>query len=61
MRILILGRATARLAVEQGHDVTCAARGVSGAVPEGARFVAADRDDPEALVPLADAGTARAR
>ncbi|MEW2428225.1 NAD-dependent epimerase/dehydratase family protein [Micromonospora sp. NPDC047644] len=62
MRILILGgtrflgRATAQLAVEQGHDVTCAARGVSGAVPAGARFVAADRDDPESLVPLAAAG-----
>ncbi|MGC5320838.1 NAD-dependent epimerase/dehydratase family protein [Micromonospora arida] len=62
MRILILGgtrflgRATARLAVEQGHEVTCAARGVSGAVPAGARFVAADRDDPESLVPLAAAG-----
>ena len=45
-----------QLAVEQGHEVTCAARGVSGVVPAGARFVAADRDDPESLVPLADAG-----
>ncbi|MEU7776357.1 NAD-dependent epimerase/dehydratase family protein [Micromonospora sp. SD19] len=62
MRILILGgtqflgRATARLAVEQGHEVTCAARGVSGVVPAGARFVPVDRDDPQALAPLADAG-----
>ncbi|MEU7613753.1 NAD-dependent epimerase/dehydratase family protein [Micromonospora sp. NPDC049204] len=62
MRILILGgtrflgRATAQLAVEQGHEVTCAARGVSGAVPAGVRFVPVDRDDPEALAPLADAG-----
>ncbi|RQW96529.1 NAD-dependent epimerase/dehydratase family protein [Micromonospora inaquosa] len=62
MRILILGgtrflgRATARLAVEQGHEVTCAARGVSGVVPPGARFVPVDRDDPEALIPLADEG-----
>lgn len=61
-RILILGgtrflgRALARLAVAQGHEVTCAARGVSGAVPEGARLVTVDRDDPAALVPLARDG-----
>ncbi|MET8086819.1 NAD-dependent epimerase/dehydratase family protein [Micromonospora sp. NPDC005237] len=62
MRILILGgtrffgRAVARLAVAQGHDVTCAARGVSGVVPTGARFVPVDRDDPAALVSLAGDG-----
>ncbi|MET7670474.1 NAD-dependent epimerase/dehydratase family protein [Micromonospora luteifusca] len=59
MRILILGgtrflgRAVAQLAVDQGHDVTCAARGVSGVAPDGVRFVPVDRDDPEALVRLA--------
>ncbi|WCN80467.1 NAD-dependent epimerase/dehydratase family protein [Micromonospora sp. LH3U1] len=62
MRILILGgtrflgRAVAQLAIEQGHDVTCAARGVSGVAPAKARFVPVDRDDSEALVPLADEG-----
>ncbi|MFG2048003.1 NAD-dependent epimerase/dehydratase family protein [Micromonospora sp. NPDC048935] len=62
MRILILGgtrflgRATARLAVEQGHDVTAAARGVSGVAPPGVRFVPVDRDDPGALAQLADEG-----
>ncbi|MEU7586301.1 NAD-dependent epimerase/dehydratase family protein [Micromonospora sp. NPDC049230] len=59
MRILILGgtrflgRATAQLAVEQGHDVTAAARGVSGVAPAGVRFVPVDRDDPGALAQLA--------
>ncbi|MGQ5262759.1 NAD-dependent epimerase/dehydratase family protein [Micromonospora sp. ZYX-F-536] len=59
MRILILGgtrflgRTLARLAVAQGHDVTCAARGVSGTAPAEARFVPVDRDDPAGLAPLA--------
>ncbi|MEK8109554.1 NAD-dependent epimerase/dehydratase family protein [Micromonospora sp. M12] len=58
MRILVLGgtrflgSAVARLAVAQGHDVTCAARVCPGRAAR-ARFVAVDRDDPEALVPLA--------
>ncbi|MFF4877692.1 NAD-dependent epimerase/dehydratase family protein [Micromonospora sp. NPDC000668] len=62
MRILILGgtrflgRALAQLAVAQGHDVTCAARGVSGTAPAEARFVPVDRDDPDGLAPLAREG-----
>ncbi|MET8231934.1 NAD-dependent epimerase/dehydratase family protein [Micromonospora sp. NPDC005298] len=62
MRILILGgtrflgRAVARLAVAQGHDVTCAARGVAGVAPAGARFVPIDRDDPAAPASLAGHG-----
>lgn len=59
MRLLILGgtqflgRAIAVHARAAGHDVTCAARGVSGRVPTGARFVKVDRDAADGLAPLA--------
>jgi nucleoside-diphosphate-sugar epimerase len=45
MRLLILGgtrflgRAIAARALMAGHDVTCAARGLAGEVPEGARLI----------------------
>lgn len=59
MRLLILGgtqflgRAIAAHAYAMGHDVTCAARGVAGTVPDGARFIRVDRDQPDGLAPLA--------
>ncbi len=59
MRLLILGgtrflgRAIAAHACATGHDVTCAARGMAGAVPAGARFIRVDRDEPDGLAPLA--------
>ncbi len=52
MRILVLGgtlflsRAVATEAVRRGHDVTCACRGASGAVPEGATHLVVDRSEP---------------
>ena len=59
MRLLILGgtqflgRAVAAHACASGHDVTCAARGVTGMVPHGARLIRVDRDEPDGLAPLA--------
>jgi nucleoside-diphosphate-sugar epimerase len=58
MRLLILGgtqflgRAIAAHACAMGHDVTCAARGVTGAVAPGARHIRVDRDEPDGLAPL---------
>jgi nucleoside-diphosphate-sugar epimerase len=49
---MFLGRAVARLARAAGHDVTCAARGVSGEPVAGVRFVRVDRDDPAGLSAL---------
>jgi 2'-hydroxyisoflavone reductase len=62
MRMLVLGgtvflgRAVARQALAAGHDVVCAARGVSGDPVDGATFVTVDRDDPDGLAGLADPG-----
>lgn len=52
MKILVLGgtvflsRAVAAEAAARGHDVLCAARGVSGSVPGGVPLVRWDRGDP---------------
>lgn len=43
-----LGAAVARHGLAAGHEVLCLARGVSGAVPEGARLVVGDRSTPSA-------------
>jgi 2'-hydroxyisoflavone reductase len=61
MRLLILGgtqflgRAIAAHALANGHDVTCAARGVTGAVAPGTRLIRVDRDEADGLAPLAGA------
>lgn len=52
---VFLSRAVAADAVRRGHDVTCANRGSSGSVPDGAQVVVWDRDDP---VPAALVDTA---
>jgi nucleoside-diphosphate-sugar epimerase len=59
MRLLVLGgtaflgRATAAYAVAAGHEVTCAARGQAGPVPDGATLIAVDRGRPDGFAPLA--------
>jgi 2'-hydroxyisoflavone reductase len=59
MRLLILGgtaflgRALARAALDSGHHVTCAARGITGRPPEGVDLVRLDRSAPDAYAPLA--------
>lgn len=59
MRLLVLGgtafvgSAVATEAVTRGHQVTCAARGESGQVPDGAELVKVDRDQPDGLAALA--------
>jgi 2'-hydroxyisoflavone reductase len=59
MRLLILGgsqflgRAIATRACADGHDVTCAARGLAGPMASGPRFIRVDRDAPDGLEPLA--------
>jgi nucleoside-diphosphate-sugar epimerase len=60
MKLLVLGgtlflsKAVAEEALRRGHDVTCACRGESGPVPDGATHVVWDRDRP-APVELAEA------
>jgi 2'-hydroxyisoflavone reductase len=44
-----LGGTVAAEAAARGAEVVCLARGTSGSVPDGARLVVADRDDPAAL------------
>jgi nucleoside-diphosphate-sugar epimerase len=52
MKLLVLGgsvflsKAVAADAVRRGHDVTCANRGTSGSVPDGAALVVWDRSQP---------------
>nr|WP_254281352.1 NAD-dependent epimerase/dehydratase family protein [Frigoribacterium sp. VKM Ac-2836] len=43
-----LGGEIVSAALARGHEVTCLARGSSGTVPDGARFVASDRGTPSA-------------
>ncbi|MGJ7907049.1 NAD-dependent epimerase/dehydratase family protein [Actinopolyspora sp. H202] len=62
MRILVLGgtvfvsHAIATEAVRRGHEVSCAARGTSGAVPPGATLLPVDRDAPGEIERLAGSG-----
>jgi 2'-hydroxyisoflavone reductase len=49
-----LGGHVASAALEREHQVTCLARGFSGAVPEGVKLVRADRSHPAAYDALKD-------
>ena len=49
-----LGGHVAKAALEREHQVTCLARGFSGAVPEGVELVRADRSHPAAYDALKD-------
>lgn len=59
MRVLVLGgtlflsKTVAAEAVRRGHEVVCAARGESGVVPDGARLLRLDRDEPGSIQALA--------
>ncbi|TDV39992.1 epimerase [Actinophytocola oryzae] len=50
---IFVGYAVAAEAVRRGHEVVCAARGESGAIPEGTTLVRVDRDAEDGLAPLA--------
>lgn len=52
----MLGRAVAVDAVARGHDVTCLARGESGAAPEGVTWVRGDRDAADGLAEVTGDG-----
>ncbi|MFD9705000.1 NAD-dependent epimerase/dehydratase family protein [Lentzea sp. NPDC059081] len=60
MKILVLGgtvflsKAVTAEAVRRGHEVLCGARGTSGTVPDGARLIPIDRDQPGAYDQIAD-------
>ena len=62
MRILVLGgtvflgRQVAERARDEGHDVTCLARGASGTFPAGVRQVRADRAEPGAYAAVGSGG-----
>lgn len=52
----MLGRAVAVDAVARGHDVTCLARGESGAAPEGVTWVRGDRNAADGLAEVTGDG-----
>lgn len=60
MRLLVLGGTAwlggciANTAAKSGHQVTCLARGLSGAVPDGTALVTADRTQPGAYTQVSD-------